>query len=178
VNQGLAVKTFSEWARRGRVVFTIDDLSKLFSGDRRKTLLASLRRLVDEGVLGRACRGVYVFLLPGNSAPDLIEHIAVALRRGDYSYVSLESALSTYGAISQIPIDRLTAMTTGRSGLYRTPWGVIEFTHTKRSSMDILGNTRRIGRPLRMATPQAAWRDLKRVGRNTHLVDPECLSHD
>lgn len=178
MNQALAVKTFSEWARRGRVVFTLGDLAKLFPGDRRKTLLASLRRLVDEGVLSRASRGVYVYLLSGHSRPHLIEEIAVALRRGDYSYVSLESALSEYGAISQVPVDRLTAMTTGRSGLYRTPWGVIEFTHTKRPTVDILENTRRIGRPLRMATPQAAWRDLKRVGRNTQLVDPDLLSND
>jgi hypothetical protein len=29
-----------------------------------------------------------------------------------------------------------------------------------------------------MATQQAAWRDLKRVGRNTHLVDERALSND
>ena len=178
MKQSLAVRTFSEWARRGRVVFTLGDLAKLFPGDRRKTLLASLRRLVDEGVLGRAGRGVYVYLLSESGQPYLIEQIAVALRRGDYSYVSLESALSEYGVISQVPVDRLTVMTTGRSGLYRTPWGVIEFTHSKRTTADILENTRRIGRPLRMATPQAAWRDLKRVGRNTQLVDPDLLSND
>ena len=177
MNRSFAVKTFSEWARRGRIVFTLSDLAKLFPGEQRNTLLASLRRLVDDGVLGRACRGVYVYLLSGNHPADLIEQIAVALRRGDYSYVSLESALSEYGAISQVPVDRLTAMTTGRSGVYRTPWGVIEFTHTKRSPVDILDSTRTVGRPLRLATAPAAWRDLKRVGRNTHLVDPEVLSH-
>ncbi|AGA32461.1 hypothetical protein TVNIR_0768 [Thioalkalivibrio nitratireducens DSM 14787] len=53
-----------------------------------------------------------------------------------------------------------------------------EFTHTKRSPADILENTRLVGRPLRMATPQAAWRDLKRVGRNTHLVDARALADD
>ncbi len=34
---------------------------------------------------------------------------------GEYNYVSLESMLSEYGLISQIPIDRLTVMTTGRN---------------------------------------------------------------
>jgi len=29
-----------------------------------------------------------------------------------------------------------------------------------------------------MATPQAAWRDLKRVGRNTHLVDESELTNE
>ena len=54
------------------------------------------------------------------------------MRRGEYSYISLETMLSEYGAISQVPIDRLTVMTTGRKGEYETPFGVIEFTHTKR----------------------------------------------
>lgn len=173
-----AIKTLSEWARAGRVVFTLGDLAKLFHGDRRKTLLEALRRLVREGVLARACRGVYVYALAGDVEPYLIEQIAVALRRGYYSYVSLESALSEYGAISQIPVDRLTVMTSGRKGVYRTQWGTIEFTHTKRPTADILDNTREVGRPLRMATPLAAWRDLKRVGRNTHLVDERALTND
>jgi len=97
------------------------------------------------------------------------------LRRGDYSYVSLESALSEYGAISQIPIDRLTVMTTGRKGEYKTPYGTIEFTHTKRNLQNILQSMRDVGRPLRLANPMAAWRDLKRTGRNTHLVEERVL---
>lgn len=94
---------------------------------------------------------------------------------GEYNYVSLESALSEYNAISQIPVDRLTVMTTGRKGEYHTAFGVIEFTHTKRSLDDILFSIRDVGRPLRMATPQAVWRDLIRVARNTHLVDEQEL---
>lgn len=176
MEQSAAIKVLSEWARAGRVVFTVGDLAKLFPGDQRRTLLAALGRLVEEGVLARACRGVYVVVLTGEPGSDVIERIAVALRRGHYSYTSLESALSEYGAISQIPIDRLTAMTTGRSGVYTTPWGTIEFTHTKRSVADILANTRSVGRPLRLAKPQAAWRDLKRAGRNTHLVDEQALA--
>ena len=178
MDQNKAIKTLSEWARAGRVVFTLGDLAKLFHEDRRKTLLAALRRLVRDGVLGRASRGVYVYLLAGDDEPYLIEQVAVALRRGNYSYTSLESALSEFGAISQMPVDRLTVMTTGRKGIYRTPWGTIELTHTKRSPSDILANTRDVGRPLRMAMPQSAWRDLKRVGRNTHLVDERGLADD
>jgi len=178
MEQAFAIKTFSDWARAGRVVFTVGDLAKLFPADRRRTLLAALRRLEADGVLARACRGVYVYVLTGDPGPDLIERIAVTLRRGHYSYTSLESALSEYGAISQVPVDRLTAMTTGRSGVYTTPWGTIEFTHTKRSPADILRRTRLVDRPLRLATPQAAWRDLKRVGRNTHLVDERALTDD
>ncbi|MFT5278302.1 MAG: hypothetical protein ACI8VI_001947 [Granulosicoccus sp.] len=47
-------------------------------------------------------------------------------------------------------------MTTARKGEYRTPYGTIEFTHTKRSVSDIISNIEEIGRPLRMAKKQAA----------------------
>lgn len=53
----------------------------------------------------------------------------------------------------------------------RTPFGVIEFTHTKRRLEALLDSMVDVGRPLRLATRAAAWRDLKRVGRNTHLVE-------
>jgi hypothetical protein len=63
-------------------------------------------------------------------------------------------------------------MTTGRSGIYKTPYGVIEFVHTKRSVADLLNSMRKIDkRPLRIATKDAAIRDLKRVGRNVHLLE-------
>ncbi len=86
--------------------------------------------------------------------------------------------LSEYGAISQVPIDRLTVMTTGRRGTYTTPYGTIEFTHTSRGLPDILVGSREVGRPLRLATPQTAWRDLKRVGRNIHIMDESVTPHD
>lgn len=177
MKQAQALQRFDQWARQDRVVFTVGDLVKVL-GERGQTLQATLARLVRSKVLARAARGVYVYCLDPRPRPELIERIAVALRRGHYNYVSLESALSEQGAISQIPIDRLTVMTTGRSGEYRTPWGVIEFTHTKRGVEQILMHTHPIGRVLRMATAKTAWRDLKRVGRNTHLVDQEVIGGD
>lgn len=61
-------------------------------------------------------------------------------------------------------------MTTGRKGEYKTRYGVIEFTHTKKSVPDIIDSIRSVGRPLRIATQETAIRDLKRVGRNVHLI--------
>ncbi|MEI6791466.1 MAG: hypothetical protein WCK42_09830, partial [Myxococcaceae bacterium] len=53
-----------------------------------------------------------------------------------------------------------------------TSFGVIEYTHTKRSFIDVVNSIITVqGRPLRIASKEAAWRDLKRVGRNTNLVD-------
>lgn len=108
-----------------------------------------------------------------------IEHIAKKLRPGEYNYLSLESMLSEYGIISQIPIDRLTVMTTGRKGTIRTSFGVIEYTHTKLSKEDILENIIKLeNRPLPITTKQIAWRDLKRVGRNVNMVNIEALDED
>jgi hypothetical protein len=173
-----AIKVLTEWDEAGRYVFTLRDFVKLFPADSAKTLQAAVNRLVRDGLLQRACRGVYVYPLARSRDSHTIERIAVALRRGEYNYISLESALSEYGAISQIPVDRLTVMSTGRKGVYRTPWGTIEFTHTKRTIPDILNSVHDVDRPLRLATPMAAWRDLKRVGRNTHLVDQGALTDD
>jgi len=79
--------------------------------------------------------------------------------------------LSEYGMISQIPIDRLTVMTTGRKGTFNTYYGVIEFTHTKQAVSDILSRIQRIeGSPLAVATRETALRDLKRVGRNIQML--------
>jgi predicted transcriptional regulator of viral defense system len=169
-----AIHVFREFDKKGRFVFTKSDLSKLFPGDNQKAFDEGLNRLVKSSLLVRACRGVYVNDHAQSMDSYVIEHIAKALRRGEYSYVSLESILSEYGIISQIPIDRLTVMTTGREGIYQTPYGVIEFTHTKRTINDILHSVHAVaGRPLRVANKQAAIRDLKRVGRNINLLQQD-----
>ncbi len=171
-----ALKRLNTWDKQGRQVFAYADLAKIFHDDSPRAFKAGLRRLVAEEILLRPVRGIYVNALSQGKGGETIEHIARALRRGDFNYLSLESALSEYGAISQIPMDRLTVMTTGRRGEYSTPFGVIEFTHTKRRPGAILPGIRDVGRPLKLATPEAAWRDLKRVGRNTHLVDERELA--
>ncbi len=174
----IALKRLNLWDRQGRYVFTRADLAKIFHDDSPRAFKAGLQRLVANEILQRPVRGVYVYGLSQSGGSDTIEHIARALRRGEYNYVSLESALSEYGAISQIPVDRLTVMTTGRKGEYPTPFGTIEFTHTKRLLGDILPGVRDVKRPLKLATPAVAWRDLKRVGRNTHLVNEQELAAD
>jgi len=169
-----AIQRLREYDKKGRYVFTRRDLAKLFPGDDTKAFSEGLNRLVKAGVLQRACRGIYVNDSAHSFDSYVVEHIAKALRRGEYNYVSLESILSEYGVISQIPIDRLTVMTTGRTSTYQTAYGVIEFTHTKRSIVNILEHIRTVeGRPLRIATKKAAIRDLKRVGRNLNLLNEE-----
>jgi len=164
-----------QWDKRGRSVYTLGDLAKIFPEDSPKALQEGVSRLRRLDVLEGVQKGIYVYTPSRQTKANRLEEIAKAMRRGEYSYISLESALSAYGVISQIPVERLTVMTTGRKGTYRTPYGTIEFTHTKRAVPELLLRMRDIGRPLKVATPEAAWADLKRVGRNIHLVDIEAL---
>ncbi len=177
MNQTHAIQRLNQFDRKGRYVFSTQDISKLFPEDTKRALQAGIHRLVGQGILLRASKGVFIYALSQHQHNYPLEWIAKTMRRGEYSYLSLESALSEYGVISQIPMDRITVMTTGRKGEYTTPFGTIEFTHTQRMPADIVNNTVLVGRPLRMATQQAAYRDLKRVGRNIHLVD-EASTHE
>ena len=157
--------------RTGIYVFPRGDIEKMFPNESEKALEKSLQRMVKDGLLQRPARGIY--LNPSAHARKGwdIENIARALRPGCFNYVSLESILSEYGAISQIPVGRITVMTTGVGGEYNTPYGTIEFTHTKRARAALASRTLYVeGRPLRIATKRAAAQDLRRVGRNVNML--------
>jgi len=174
MNKANAIEVLKAQEKRGQYVFSHHDLRKLFSQDSHKTFNEGLKRLVKSGILRHACRNLYVNENARQLDGYTIERIAKTLRRGEYNYVSLESMLSEYGVISQILMDRITIMTTGRKGVYHTAYGVIEFTHTKRTVTDILNGTLKVRqRPLRVASKETALRDLRRVGRNTNLIHPE-----
>ena len=159
-------------SENGIHAFTNGMIRNVFPGEPEENLKKTLKRAVAGRVIERACRGVY---MRNNSANAYkLESIAAALRGGKYSYISLETALSEYGAISQMTINYLTVMTTGRSQKYTTPYGTIEFTHTSRRESEIVRNTYwQDERPLRIASLEMAFEDLKRVGRNIHMVSME-----
>jgi len=177
MRQAQALQFLTAQADQGRSVFTRRDLEKILREDRPSNRAATINRLVMDRWLLPVARGVYVYPRGLKADGRDLERIALALRRGEYSYISLESALSEWGAISQIPVGHLTVMTTGRKGIFQTPFGTIEFTHTARPVDDILANTIfDMNRPLRLAQPATAWRDLKRVGRNVEMVDRQVLA--
>lgn len=165
------IRSLGALDKRGVCVFAKRDLEKLFPKEGEKAMEKSLQRMVADGLLVRAAKGVYVNPSAASKDSRIVENVAKALRPGCFSYVSLESMLSEYGVISQIPIDRITVMTTGRDGEYKTPYGIVEFKHTKRPPADIVERTMAVeGRPLRVAKKEAAIRDLKRVGRNVGML--------
>ena len=79
--------------------------------------------------------------------------------------------LSEYGVISQDPHDPHPD-DDGRERSPRMLDGTIEFTHTKRRPAELIQRTVTAqGRPLRIATRQAAIADLVRAGRNITMMD-------
>ena len=148
-------------------------------GEQGQKLNRTLSSLVSAKALVRAARGVYVFAYSSHLGEGTLHQVAKRLRSGELVWESLESALSRWNVISQIPVDRVTFMTTGREGEFRTAYGVIEFTHCKLSWSRILPNL--IARDdglTPLASKQWAYRDLKAVGRNLDLVDMEGVTSD
>ncbi|OAT30079.1 type IV toxin-antitoxin system AbiEi family antitoxin [Proteus myxofaciens] len=172
-----AIHKFDQFSKKNKNIFLTRDLEMIFPNESPKTLQKSVARLVSANILKRASKGVYAYTRT-SLGPYPLESLAINIRRGEYNYISLESALSQYGIISQIPIDRLTIMSTGRSGEFVTPWGVIEITHTNKKPTEILSSTLEGRGPLRIATKETALKDLLRVGRNTHLIQCEELNDD
>lgn len=160
--------------RNGVWAFTPASFGVLFEKRNPNYVKLMMKRLADQGVLTRAARGTYVNPVARSLPSDIRRGLIRFLRPREVSYVSLESKLSEAGAISQIAA-ALTCMTTGASGTFATPWGIIEFTHTDRD-IDV-GNDVYCGDggTLEASVGRAA-RDLRRVGRNVDLIDPETLA--
>lgn len=170
-------KLLQSYSDQGINVYSTKMLEGYLSNEKKYTFRKTLNNAVKNDILERVCRGVYVY--PPSFLKEIykLEKIAIVLRMGGYSYLSLESALAEYGVISQLPLNHITVMTTGRKQTYITPYGVIEFTHTNRSEQQIIQHTQKNkDRPLRLANVELAYEDLKNVGRNLNMVDKQIYS--
>jgi hypothetical protein len=160
--------------RRGVWAFTPATFSALLGHPKPNYLRLMMKRLADQGVLIRASRGVYVNPRARSMPSDVRGGLIRFLRPRELTYVSLESKLSEVGAISQVAT-ALTCMSTGSPGRFDTPWGSIEFTHSDRPiavGTDV--HARDDG--VLEATVERSARDLRRVGRNTDLIDEKILA--
>ena len=168
------LRAFSDRKR----VFRSRELGRVL-GEGGNTLRSSINRLIDSGVITRLAQDVYwVGDLKGRDVPA-IEEVAVALRPGGFNYIGMESAASLWNVISQIPVGRITVVTTGREGEFDTPFGTIEFIHTAADGNEIIANTVDYpGHALRLATKKYAVQGLMRARRSTYLIDWEELEDD
>jgi len=160
-------------------MFTLNDLQGAVPELGTGALKALVCRAEKDGMLTRICRGLYLYPKANYQPGLLLYHAAARLRANELCYISLESALSDAGVISQIPINWITLMTSGRSGIIACgSFGHIEFIHTKRSpeslAADLSYDTRC---HLWRASVALALTDMKLTRRSTDLIDREA-SHE
>jgi hypothetical protein len=174
MKHGILMQKLDEIDRRGVWAFTPATFSALLGDPGQNYVKLMMKRLADRRVLVRAARGVYVNPRARSMPNDVRGGLIRFLRPREVTYVSLESKLSEAGAISQVTTV-LTCMTTGSPGRFDTPWGTIEFTHTDRPiALGTDVHARDDG--VLEATVERSARDLRRVGRNTDLIDEQTLA--
>lgn len=154
-------------------LFAPEDLRALLpeiSDSAFKTLLS---RAARDGYLVRVCRGLYLYDKVAYPPGLLLFHAAARLRADTFSYISLETALSDAGAISQVPINWITLMSSGRSNTIRCGvLGTIEFVHTSKEPDDVADQLHYDQRcHLWRASVQLAAQDMRATRRNTDLID-------
>jgi len=154
-------------------LFSLRNLRALYpdlSDSAFKTLLS---RAVDTEHLIRICRGLYAFkkAIPQNGL--LLFHAAALLRANEFNYISLETVLSDLGIISQVPINWISIMSSGRSNIVScNEFGTIEFIHTRQIPIEVMDklsydpNCR-----LWRANASLALRDIKMTQRNCDLIN-------
>ncbi|QTR50363.1 type IV toxin-antitoxin system AbiEi family antitoxin [Candidatus Thiothrix anitrata] len=171
--------TLKALANSEHCLFTLSDLRGVMPEQTPAAFKALLSRAEQTGLLKRICRGLYLY--PETCANDglLLYRAAARLRAGEFNYISLESALSDAGVISQLPMNWVTLMSSGRTHIMDCGnFGKIEFIHTKKQAADLANQLVYDTRcHLWRANVGLALRDMKRTCRDTDLIDWE-VAHE
>jgi len=168
-------RLLADLADRDHCLFSVSDLETAFPGYRQMPVLLS--RAVKAGLLERVCRGIYWYPRPDSDRGRLLFHTAARLRADEFNYISLETGLSDAGVISQVPMNWITLMSSGRSHVVDCgEFGHIEFIHTAQRPDEIAGELV-FDRACRLwrASVRQALRDLRVTRRSADLVDQEVL---
>ncbi|WP_275099288.1 type IV toxin-antitoxin system AbiEi family antitoxin [Sedimenticola hydrogenitrophicus] len=166
-------RALAELASAEHYLFSLADLRALLPALSDAAFKTLLSRAVSEGHLARVCRGLYLYERVDYPRGQLLFHAAARLRADTFNYISLETALSDAGVISQIPINWITLMSAGRSNIIRCgAWGSIEFVHTRKRPDDVAGQLRYDQRcHLWRASVALALQDMRATRRNMELID-------
>lgn len=134
------------------------------------SMRVALSRHVKAGIIEKIAPKLY--LNPFCNPPAFaLYRLANFLRKNENFYLSLESVLSEASVISQIP-NGVTFVTTGASYTFETLLGTIHFTHTDESTDKWIGKfTYNQNRQIWEASPEKALEDLRRYGKNLHMVN-------
>ena len=167
------IRSLADLANAEHYLFMPADLRALLPDLSEAAFKTLLSRAVSDGPLARVCRGVYLYERVDHPRGLLLFHAAARLRADTFNYISLETALSDAGVISQIPINWITLMSAGRSNIIRCgAWGTIEFVHTRKRPDDVGKQLRYDARcHLWRASVALALQDMRATRRNMDLVD-------
>jgi predicted transcriptional regulator of viral defense system len=161
-----------------RYIFAPHDLRSLVSELSDSAFRTLLSRAVSQGYLSRPCRGIYLYEPALQNDGLILYRIAARLRVNDFNYISLETALSDTGVISQIPLGRIMVMSSGRSNIISCGrFGEIEFIHTSRTATELarqLHYDSRCG--MWRASTELALRDMTVTHRSTALINEEFVN--
>ena len=171
------MKYLNNWleqnANSEHYLFTLQNLRALYPNLSNNSFKTLISRAVHANILKRICRGIYLYkkTMPINGL--LLFHAASILRANEFNYISLETILSNVGIISQIPINWVSIMSSGRSNIISCgEFGTIEFIHTQQKPKDIMEQLSYDKESkLWRANITLALRDMKLTRRNSDLID-------
>ncbi len=166
-------KALEDLCSSDHYLFAVSDFRALLPDLKVNALKTLLSRAQANGLLKRVCRGIYLYDRVDYPRGYILYHAASRLRAEHFNYISLETALSDEGIISQVPINRITLMSSGRSSIINcAALGSIEFVHTKKRP-DSLAARLIYDKPCRLwrAKRDLALEDIKAVGRNPDLIN-------
>jgi predicted transcriptional regulator of viral defense system len=166
------LRSFPDAAKR---IYALQDLRALLPEHSSGACKSVITRLEKRGELTRICRGIYVLPDFNVYGSDLLGRVAARLRAGFFNYLSLETVLSEAGVISQIPLSRITLMSSSRSSVISCgKYGTIEFVHTSKKVTDLTADLTYDPRfQLWRASVSLALRDMKATRRDTGLINWE-----
>jgi predicted transcriptional regulator of viral defense system len=153
--------------------FTLSDLRSVLPELSVGAFKALLSRAAKKNTLKRICRGLYSYPIRCQASGLELYHAAARLRAHEFNYISLETALSDTGVISQIPMHWITIMSSGRSQTIDcNELGHIEFIHTKKKPTALIDKlTYDKQCHLWRATVPLAIDDMKTTKRSLDLID-------
>ncbi len=167
------VNWLAQYANNEHYLFTLQNLRALFPDLSNIAFKTLLSRSVRTGYLTRVCRSLYISTRAAPPSGLILFHAAALLRANEFNYISLETVLSDASVISQIPMNWISIMSSGRSNIISCgEYGTIEFVHTNQKPTSIMQQLFydadcRLWR----ASVSLALRDMKTTHRNCDLID-------
>jgi predicted transcriptional regulator of viral defense system len=170
-------EVLGDLADREHYLFSLHDLEAVMPQLSAEAVNAVLGRATKNNLLKRVCRRLYLYPKVNYPAGLVLYHAAARLRANEFNYISLESALSAAGVISQIPMNWITIMSTGRTYTVDCgEFGHIEFIHTKKK-LNYLAMQVNYDPDCHLwrASVSQALQDMESTRRSTDLVDWEVV---